>query len=83
MIFFLFPPQVNNAIVTNSSQKQWVDLGSMSDACITLPDTCGPEGAAVAVWVKIYECANSNGFLSSLKSGKTGFMFFCFTASIR
>ena len=80
---FFFSLKVNKAIATNSSQKQWVNLGIMSEACITLPDTCGPEGAAVAVWVKIYKCANSNGFLSSLKSGKTGFMFYCFTASIR
>ena len=74
-------------MVTNPALYQWVDLGVLSEACITRPDTCGPEGAAVAVWVKIHSCPNADGFFTSLQrhssSVKTGFGFFCFSASIR
>ena len=77
-----FSIQVNQAVETDSSLKQWVDLEVLSTACITLPDTCGPEGAAVAVWVKMYECETfSDGFLSSYDPRTTGFMFFCFSTN--
>ena len=29
-----------------------MDLGNLSAACITVPDTCGSDGAALSMWVK-------------------------------
>ena len=78
--------QIMKAVVTNLALNQWVDLGILSEACITVPDTCGPDGAAVAVWVKIHSCPENAGFLLSLKSSnskKTGFTFFCYSGNIR
>ena len=83
---FLFSSfKINKAVVPDSKLNQWVDLGDLSEACITRPDTCGPEGTAVAVWVKIHSCPNGHGFLSSLHSNnqKTGFNFWCFGGNIR
>ena len=58
------------------------DLGVLSEACITVPDNCGLESAAVSVWVKIYECTTyTDGFLSSIYTRKTGFMFSCFSTN--
>ena len=73
-------------MVTNPALNQWLDLGVLSEACITVPDTCGPEGAAVSVWVKIHSCEDGDGILSSLKSASsrtTGFMFYCDAGYVR
>ena len=92
MIMFLFISfinlifKINKALVTDRSLNQWVDLGVLYEACITVPDTCGPEGAAISVWVKIHVCGNSDGFLSSqkyLNPLKTGFLIFCVGDSIQ
>ena len=48
----ILPRQVNRAVYTQSLLRQWVDLGFVTDACITRPETCGPEGAALALWMK-------------------------------
>ena len=72
--------------MTDSSLNQWVDLGVLSEACITVPDSCGLEGAAISLWVKIHSCRDGDGILSSIKysnSRKTGFMFFCYAGYIR
>ena len=45
--------QINMAVQTDHTQKRWVNLGNLSAACITIPETCGPEGAAMVFWVKM------------------------------
>ena len=59
------------------TRQQWVDLGVQTDACLVIPDSCGPEGAAVAFWVNIYYCS---GIMSSYTSYSTGFFIYCFDA---
>ena len=44
------------AVMTSRMENQHVDLGNLSEACITVPQTCRPEGAAVAMWLKVIEC---------------------------
>ena len=66
------------AVVSNQPQQQWVSLGDLSEACITVPDTCGPEGAAVAFWVKLIDIPSKGGrvFLTSRQGyTSTGFYF--------
>ena len=58
--------QVKNALKLSRTKKQWVDLVDLW--------TCGPEGAAVALWVKLHYCL---GIISSFES-KTGFAIYCF-----
>ena len=53
--------QFNYAVSTNSSQRQWVDLGIHTEACMTRPETCGAAGGAISVWLKINDCGDGGG----------------------
>ena len=57
--------QVDKAVSTDRAQNQWVDLGNLSAACITRPDTCGSDGAALSVWLKLTDCQDPDGVISS------------------
>ena len=60
-------------------RKQWVDLGVQTQACLVLPETCGPEGAAVALWLYVYNCNNLGGIISSYDQ-TSGMMIQCISA---
>ena len=58
--------QVNNAISTDNTHKQWVNLGNLSIACLTVPETCGSTGGALSAWIKIGDVDYSqSGIISS------------------
>ena len=57
-----------NAVRTDKDRNQYVDL---SIACITVPDTCGPEGATISLWFKIDTCI-FGGLISSRSSSTYG-----------
>ena len=57
----------------NRTNKQWVDLGDLSVACITRPETCGPEGAAISVWLRLDALSANSGIISSKGSSTSGF----------
>ena len=64
--------------------EQWIDLGILSEACITQVTTCGPEGAAVSFWVNIIDCPSSGGIISSRTyQNGGGFNFFCSGSNVR
>ena len=65
--------QVNKALKLVRTKKQWADLGIQTGACLVLPETCGPEGAAMALWVNIQYCS---GIISSFRSS-SGLSIFC------
>ena len=71
--------------MTNKSHNQWVSLGDLSlVTCLPVPDTCGPEGASLSVWLKIEDCdENKDGFISSLSVGSTGFSCRCKNGNMR
>ena len=64
------------AMETDKTQERWVNLGNVSAAGITIPDTCGPQGAAGTFWVKLLP-GSDYGFLTS-QSGysSSGFQFY-------
>ena len=66
--------QIKKAIKFEYRKSQWADLGIQTDACLVVPETCGPEGAAVAFWVKIHFCS---GIMSSF-ADSTGFIISCY-----
>ena len=37
--------------------------------CMTLPDTCGPDGGSLSAWIKIIDCPHNSGFFSSKRNG--------------
>ena len=57
--------------------EEWVDLGDLSVACITQPEKCGPEGAAISVWLNLQDCPANSGIISSLGYGTSGFSVYC------
>ena len=72
--------QVNKALALDSREKQWVDLGVQTQACLVIPGACGPEGAAVAFWMYLRNCAYDGGIMSSTfawPTKKTGFRIYC------
>ena len=67
---FLFSTYAVQASRSNDSNI-WISLGIMTEACITVPDTCGPEGTAVAFWVKIKFASLENDIVSGLLSSRS------------
>ena len=64
--------------MTDLSQRQWVNLGIQSGACMPVPDSCGVRGAALAFWMRLNaNCSTKEGILSSHSGGKTGFTISC------
>ena len=57
----------------------WVDLGNLTVACLTVPDTCGPDGATFSAWIKLdmNNCPHNAGIISSYSSYKTAFTIDC------
>ena len=80
----LLPFQVHKALRLDRTKNQWVDLGVLSMACITVPDTCRPEGAAVSFWIKTIDCPGYGGLISSTAIGqKKGIDLICLNNKIR
>ena len=69
--------QVGNAIKTDKGLYQYVDLGDLSAACITIPDTRGPEGGSMSLWFKVEPCDGNMGLISSQATFCTGFSLSC------
>ena len=63
--------------------RDWVDLGDLSVACITRPETCGREGAAISVWLNFHDCPRDGGIISASGFGTSGFQVVCQTDAIR
>ena len=77
--------------------QEHVNLGDLSEACITRPMTCSADGATVALWFKVGQCTTSwqdgNGVLSSSdnvfenpkhdETTKEGFIVSCFDTGMR
>ena len=61
---------------TNKEEKQWINLGDLSEACLTDPETCN-QGVTVAAWIKIKECTNRGGIISGNAANRQGFKIHC------
>ena len=61
--------------------QQWMELGNQSQACITIPESCGAQGGTISVWVKIVECPTGDGgsaaIITSFLPVQTGFTLQC------
>ena len=75
--------QINDAISLNHTRSQWVDLGILTEACITRPETCGALGGAVAFWMRIdynVEEGEYRGIISSADSDEDQkFIIYCYS----
>ena len=64
--------QVGNAISTNASLRQWVDLGVNTEVCLRNPDSCS-QGAAVSFWFNLNTSPYESGIVSAIVNGGRGF----------
>ena len=76
IIFFIcqsviFLIQLGSAWTVNSTNREWIDLGSHREACMTIPETCGSEGGAVSLWMNTSECV-SDGYGSFITTKTYG-----------
>ena len=60
-----------------ASNRQYIHLEDLSEACITRPETRGPEGAAFTLWFKLGDFVDRQGIISSKSIGKSGFAVHC------
>ena len=78
---------MNQAVTTDRSRDQWIDLGVHTEACMTRPETCGAAGGAVSFWVMLTnECRGAGVIISSVNyepTATTGFGMRCFGDELR
>ena len=81
--------QMNYAVITDHSRKQWIDLGVHTDACMTRPETCGAAGGAVSLWMMMVDtdCNDVGGIITSYaytpgSIHTTGFGLSCYNRKV-
>ena len=67
---------MNSAVATNRTKKQWIGLGVHTEACLTRPETCGAAGGAISLWLRLKDCPDWSGIISTQETG-TGFIIYC------
>ena len=71
------------AISLDRAQSQWIDLGILSNACITDATHCGTAGGAVAFWMRSTEsgltCPVGSMFEDKVTGITTGLVIFIST----
>ena len=83
MIFCsLICQKVNSALTLDHTKKQYVYLGFHTEICMTRPETCGPAGGAISVWINLIE-STCGGIISSLVQGSSGSVIDCRDGSFR
>ena len=75
--------QINTVVKTNRDLQQWLNLGDQSQACITIPESCGNQGGTVSAWVKRGDCISQGGIISSLIQPQTSFSIYCDDSELR
>ena len=65
-------------------KRQWIDLSVQTRDCMTRPETCGAAGGAISLWLKVHECHNSGGIITTRENAdSTGFSIYCKNDKIR
>ena len=56
---------MGQAVAVDLYQRQWIEVNGAAASCLSNVEMCGPEGATLAVWIKINECPHLSGIISS------------------
>ena len=76
--------QVNTAVKTDASQSQYIELGDLSYACITIPNSCGSQGGTASAWIKLITCASGgSAMVTSFSQVQSNFGLACGSNIIR
>ena len=57
---------------TDRSKAQWIDLGIHTEACMTVPGTCGTSGGAVSVWYRMIHCSPVASIVTTMQNRTSG-----------
>ena len=76
--------QVCKGLQLDRTRQQYVDLGHLTVACIANPSSCGDNGASLTLWVKLVDCPNNGGIITSdWDPYRNGFKVFCTEDAIK
>ena len=76
--------QVNSSVRTNREKRQWIDLSAQTKACMTQPEICGAAGGAISMSMKVHECPNNAGIMTTRENAdSTRFSIYCKNDKIR
>ena len=64
-------------MATDRAKKQWVDLGTHTEVCLTQPEKCGAAGGAISIWLKVIGCSEYGGIISTIKHAASGTLVYC------
>ena len=57
---------------TNKSRFQHIDLGIHTEACMTVPGTCGTSGGAISLWYRVTERSSLGAIVTTLQDFHSG-----------
>ena len=63
---------MNGAVSTNRSRFQHIDLGIHTEACMTVPGTCGTSGGAISLWYRMTECSSLGAIVKTFQGSHSG-----------
>ena len=75
--------QKNKAVKTALASSQYLELGDLSVTCITVPESCGAQGATISVWIKVMDCQDYAGIVTTFNVAKTNFNIGCSPTVLR
>ena len=76
--------QTNTVVKTDMASSQYLELGDLCHACITVPESCGTQGGTISVWFKMVDCSSNGGAIITIFSQpQTSFLVGCFPNKIR
>ena len=74
---------MNTVLRTDHTKQQYLELGNQSQACITIPESCGTQGGTISVWAKHLGCQNGGGIISSQDPSQSAFVIGCSPTELR
>ena len=64
--------------------EQWLDLGNQSQACVTIPETCGTQGGTLSVWFKVIDYQPHSAIIGNIFDvPKTSVSITCSQSTLR
>ena len=68
---------------TDLALSQSLELGNLSQACITIPESCGTQGGTVGLWAKVIDCQYQGGIINSFNLERTSFSILCTSSTLQ
>ena len=64
--------------------EQWLDLRNQSQACMTVPETCGTQGGTLSLWFKVLDYQPHGAIIgNNFSEPKTSVSITCWQPTLR